>query len=257
MEADSTWNVCLVLSYHQGHGICALQAICPMLEEDAVLCTTCTVLLLGRGVQRIASSSKFDPFFFFIIYKNFCFPLMKTLMVLFFASHVPSYQKDMGCKEQLHILGCLLTFCVHVQCESFICWMFNLIRCYILLLPHPPFSGSHLSSYPLTGKFFFLQMLTFFTNRVLTMSSFISLKQAPFPTCWTVRTAFKVWQILIWKVLFVCTSTGKICIFADPLFSALQEFFNWDAVLVLKNFCTYPLCLLRKLAMFNVREKSG
>ena len=33
------------------------------------------------------------------------------------------------------------------------------------------------------------------------------------------------------------------------LFSALQEFFNWDAVLVLKNSCTYPPFLLRKLAM--------
>ena len=50
-----------------------------MLEEDTVLCTTCTVLLLGRGVQRIASSSNFDPFYIFIIHKKLLLLLDENL----------------------------------------------------------------------------------------------------------------------------------------------------------------------------------
>ena len=78
-----------------------------LLEENTILCSACTLLWVGRGVQRIASSS-----------------------------WLPSLY---------HIM-------ISAICK--LSWLPNLIRCYISPLHHLPFLGSHLSSYPLTGKIF-------------------------------------------------------------------------------------------------------
>ena len=76
-----------------------------LLEENTILCSACTLLWVGRGVQRIASSS-WPPSLYHIITSAICK----------------------------------------------LSWLPNLIRCYISPLHHLPFLGSHLSSYPLTGK---------------------------------------------------------------------------------------------------------